>query len=59
MALFVLFRVVLGGVVVGFFSPTEAAGVGAFGALMDELAMTRLTAGLVFKLIVALGLDAI
>ena len=38
-----LFAVVLGGMYVGWFSPTEAAGVGAFGAIVLTAASGRLT----------------
>jgi tripartite ATP-independent transporter DctM subunit len=38
-----LFAVVLGGMYVGWFSPTEAAGVGAFGAIVLTAVSGRLT----------------
>ncbi|MFN4099741.1 MAG: TRAP transporter large permease [Pararhodobacter sp.] len=38
-----LFGLVIGGIYLGFFTPTEAAGVGAFGALLIALARRRLT----------------
>ncbi|MSQ20790.1 MAG: TRAP transporter large permease [Betaproteobacteria bacterium] len=38
-----LFAVVLGGMYVGWFSPTEAAGVGAFGAIILTAVSGRLT----------------
>lgn len=41
----VLFVVVIGGMYVGIFSPTEAAGVGAFGAFVIALIRRRLTWG--------------
>lgn len=40
----VLFTVVLGGIYLGVFTPTEAAGVGAFGALILGVIMRRITA---------------
>ena len=39
----VLFVVVMGGIYFGIFSPTEAAGIGAFGAFIFLLARRRLT----------------
>jgi tripartite ATP-independent transporter DctM subunit len=39
----VLFTVVLGGIYAGFFTATEAAGIGAFGAFLLALARRRLT----------------
>jgi tripartite ATP-independent transporter DctM subunit len=45
----VLFLVVIGGIYLGVFSPTEAAGVGAFGAFIFALCRRRLSWGL-FKL---------
>ena len=39
----VLFVVVIGGLYMGWFTPTEAAGVGAFGAFVIMLAKGRLT----------------
>ena len=38
-----LFVVIIGGIYVGLFTPTEAAGIGAFGALLIALARRRLT----------------
>ena len=47
-----LFTVVLGGIYLGVFTPTEAAGIGAFGAFVIALARRRLTwASLVAMLI--------
>ncbi len=40
-----LFVLVIGGIYAGIFSPTEAAGVGAFGAFVFALARRRLTWG--------------
>lgn len=37
-----LFLLVIGGIYLGWFSPTEAAGVGAFGAFIFAIAMRRL-----------------
>lgn len=39
----VLFVVVIGGIYIGVFTPTEAAGVGAFGAFVITLVRRRLT----------------
>ena len=39
----ILMLIVLGGIYVGVFTPTEAGGIGAFGALVLGLAMRRLT----------------
>jgi tripartite ATP-independent transporter DctM subunit len=44
----VLFLVVIGGIYLGVFTPTEAAGIGAFGAFLFALLKRRLTWG-VFK----------
>jgi tripartite ATP-independent transporter DctM subunit len=66
----VLFGSVLGGMYAGFFTPTEAAGVGAFGALLVSLVaghMTRgefvravretaLTTGMIFMILIGAGL---
>lgn len=38
-----LFTLVLGGIYLGIFTPTESAGIGAFGALLFTLARKRLT----------------
>jgi tripartite ATP-independent transporter DctM subunit len=43
-----LFIVVIGGIYAGIFTPTEAAGIGAFGTFFFALARKRLTLG-VFK----------
>ena len=32
----VLFLIVMGGIYVGWFTPTEAAGIGAMGAFVDR-----------------------
>ena len=40
---FVLFLVVIGGIYLGVFTPTEAAGIGAFGAFLFALFKKRLT----------------
>jgi C4-dicarboxylate transporter DctM subunit len=50
-----LFVLVLGGIYAGIFTPTEAAGVGAFGAFMFALARRRLTLDGLFKAIVETG----
>lgn len=44
----VLFLVVIGGIYFGVFTPTEAAGIGAFGAFLFALLKRRLTWG-IFK----------
>jgi tripartite ATP-independent transporter DctM subunit len=41
-SVFLLFIVVIGGIYIGIFSPTEAAAVGAFGALLIAFARRRL-----------------
>ena len=65
-----LFGVVLGGMYMGFFSPTEAAGVGAFGALLvswlvgrisrgefwKAVRETALTTGMIFMILIGAGL---
>ena len=65
-----LFGVVLGGMYAGFFTPTEAAGVGAFGAVvvswlvgrltrgdfMRALTETALTTGMIFMILIGAGL---
>lgn len=40
-----LFAVVIGGIYTGMFTPTEAAGIGAFGALIITLLKRKLTLG--------------
>ena len=66
----VLFGVVLGGMYAGFFSPTEAAGVGAFGAVlvswiaghMGKAAFfravqeTATTTGMIFMILIGAGI---
>lgn len=42
-AVLVLFLVMMGGLYMGLFTPTEAAGVGAFGAFLFALCKNRLT----------------
>lgn len=65
-----LFAVVLGGMYVGFFSPTEAAGVGAFGAIAISFLLgrmerkgffaavreTALTTGMIFMILIGAGI---
>jgi tripartite ATP-independent transporter DctM subunit len=65
-----LFGVVLGGMYAGFFSPSEAAGVGAFGAVllswargqMDRLSFLRAvqetatTTGMIFMILIGAGI---
>ncbi|QPC42849.1 TRAP transporter large permease [Kaustia mangrovi] len=45
----VLFGVIMGGIYAGVFSPTEAAGVGAFGAAALAWARGRLTARVIYE----------
>ncbi len=66
----VLFGVVLGGMYAGFFSPSEAAGVGAFGAVllswargqMDRVSFLRAvqetatTTGMIFMILIGAGI---
>jgi tripartite ATP-independent transporter DctM subunit len=66
----VLFGIVLGGLYVGLFAPTEAASVGAFGAIVLAAAMRRLnwrvlrasfvetalTTGMIFFILVGAGI---
>ncbi len=42
-AVLILFALVIGGIYFGIFSPVEAAGIGAFGALVISLAKRQLT----------------
>jgi tripartite ATP-independent transporter DctM subunit len=65
-----LFGVVLGGMYAGFFSPTEAAGVGAFGAVilsflhggmrlrgfLHAVGETALTTGMIFMILIGAGI---
>jgi tripartite ATP-independent transporter DctM subunit len=65
-----LFGTVLGGMYVGFFSPTEAAGVGAFGAILISFLLgrmdakgffsavreTALTTGMIFMILIGAGI---
>ena len=65
-----LFGVVLGGMYAGFFSPSEAAGVGAFGAVLLSLARgqmdrvgflravqeTATTTGMIFMILIGAGI---
>ena len=44
----VLFTVVMGGIYLGIFTPTEAAGIGAGGAFLIALARRKLTLGSLF-----------
>lgn len=46
-----LFLLVVGGMYGGLFTPTEAAGIGATGALVIALARRRLTAGLLLSIL--------
>ena len=68
--IFVLFGVVLGGMYAGWFSPTEAAAVGAAGAIVlaaasgrltrqvmhDGVAETALTSGMIFMILIGAGI---
>ena len=68
--IFVLFGVVLGGMYAGWFSPTEAAAVGAAGAILlaaasgrltrqvihDGVAETALTSGMIFMILIGAGI---
>ncbi len=47
-----LFAVVLGGIYLGVFTPTEAAGIGAFGAFLLALVRGRLTLPLLTEVLV-------
>ena len=65
-----LFGVVLGGMYFGFFTPTEAAGVGAFGAILiswlvgrlsresfvSAVRETALTTGMIFMILIGAGI---
>jgi len=65
-----LFGVVLGGMYAGFFSPTEAAGVGAFGAVLlsflhggmrlkgfvHAVGETAITTGMIFMILIGAGI---
>ncbi len=47
-----LFTVVMGGIYGGVFTPTEAAGIGAFGAFLIALARKSLTIRILYKVLV-------
>ncbi len=51
----VLFAVVMGGIYGGVFTPTEAAGIGAFGAFAIALARRRLTWAIAFEALAESG----
>ncbi|MGB0846280.1 MAG: TRAP transporter large permease [Thiolinea sp.] len=48
----VLFTLVMGGIYTGFFTPTEAAGIGAMGAFLISLALRKLTWRSFYKILV-------
>lgn len=50
-----LFLVVMGGIYLGVFTPTEAAGVGAFGAFLFVLLKRRLNKGTFFQSLIDTG----
>ena len=50
-----LFVVVIGGIYVGAFTPTEAAGIGAFGALLFTLFKRVLDRGMLFRVLAETG----
>jgi tripartite ATP-independent transporter DctM subunit len=49
MPVVVLFVVVIGGIYIGVFTPTEAAGIGVTGVMIIAMCMRRLTAGIFLK----------
>lgn len=51
----VLFLIVLGGIYLGIFTPTESAGIGAFGALMFTWGRKRLTRKVMLDSLVECG----
>lgn len=51
----VLFLIVIGGIYLGVFSPTEAGGIGAFGALIFALGRGRLNAGNFYESLIETG----
>jgi len=53
--IFLLIVVVLGGLYAGFFTPTEAGAVGAFGALVLALGKRRLTARTLWNILLETG----
>jgi tripartite ATP-independent transporter DctM subunit len=50
-----LFAVVMGGIYLGVFTPTEAAGIGAFGAFLFALFKRKLTWGTLFQCLMQTG----
>lgn len=54
-ATIVLFALVMGGIYLGFFTPTEAGAVGAFGALVMALIKKRLTWRTIFQCLLDTG----
>lgn len=50
-----LFVIVIGGIYIGVFTPTESAGIGAFGAFLFALARKRLTRGVIFEVLAEAG----
>jgi C4-dicarboxylate transporter DctM subunit len=51
----VLFLIVIGGIYLGVFSPTEAGGIGAFGALIFALGRRRLSVGNFYESLLETG----
>ncbi len=51
----VLFVIVMGGIYVGFFTPTEAAGIGATGAFVIALARGKLTTRVTIEILAESG----
>jgi tripartite ATP-independent transporter DctM subunit len=48
-AMLLLFIIVMGGIYFGFFTPTEAAGIGAFGALCLIIVLRKVNGGILFE----------
>jgi len=54
-ATLLLFALVMGGIYLGFFTPTEAGAVGAFGACIMALLKKRLTWGILYRCLLDTG----